>query len=156
MLERLWEFIDRYGTGFVAYFGVAFASALTEWGAFYISLVLMSPAPSALVGFVVATTVNFLLSRGFVFTPAHSPAREFFLVMATSALVFVANFAAFYLLYATGTSPLVAKICGTSVGFVFNYAMRQFVIFSRTSPLAPISTIVRFRTNRRVVDDISR
>jgi putative flippase GtrA len=151
MLNRLWVLTDRYGLGFIAYFGVGFASALTEWSAFLISLILMSPEQAALVGFTLATAANFLLSRRFVFVPVHSLIRDLVLVMAVSASAFVLNFVVFYLLYTNGTFPLIAKMCGTGVGFVFNYALRQFVIFSRNSRLPSISIVLQ--NNRGAASD---
>jgi putative flippase GtrA len=79
------------------------------------------------------------------FHSRHSFSKEFILVFGLSSVAYVGNIGAFYLLYAFATINLiVAKILGTCFGFVFNYAARQFFVFSRVSRFVAVSEAVKF------------
>jgi putative flippase GtrA len=93
---------------------------------------------------VIATGVNFVLSRNFVFRSRSSWASELALLFLSSAVVFVGNLAVFYVLYEFfGVHLMIAKILGTMAGFVFNFAARQFWIFSSHPRYAPMSEVLR-------------
>jgi putative flippase GtrA len=138
---KLVGFANTYGTGFFAYFAVACASVAVEWSTFAIALSVLTPIEAALMGFVTATAVNFVLSRAYVFCSRASWQSELASVTLASAVVFVGNLAVFYVLYdRLGTHLMVAKMAGTGAGFVLNYAVRQFLIFSPQPRYAPISS----------------
>jgi putative flippase GtrA len=140
---------DKYGLGLLAYCGVAIVSALTEWLSFIVALSSLGPARAAVVGFLLATAVNFLLSHHFAFRSVRSYWKEFALIFGTSAIVFVGNFSLFYLLYAIAdVNVLYAKILGTCFGFGANYAARQFLIFSRVSRFPLATAVLRGKFRR--------
>ena len=122
----------RYGPTAFVYCFVAVASALTEWVSFLIVGRFVTPIVAALAAFIVATGVNYELSRGLAFLSKRARGQEALLVFLMSALAFLFNLSAFvfcmeFLLF----PPLLAKIIGTGAGFIMNYVFRQFVIFSR-------------------------
>lgn len=136
--------LNTYGIGLFAYFGVAIVSALMEWASFIAALEFFSPVPAAIAGFLLATIVNFVLSRRYVFRSKRSLSAEFILVIGMSTVAFTANIFLFYVLYAFfSINLIVAKIMGTCFGFAFNYAFRQFFIFSRLSRFTSVSEILR-------------
>ena len=138
---KLVGFANTYGTGFLAYLAVACASVAVEWSTFAVAVTMLTPIEAALAGFVTATAVNFVLSRAYVFRPRASWQSELASVTLASAIVFVGNLAVFYALYdRLGSHLMVAKMSGTGAGFVLNYAVRQFLIFSPKPRYAPMSS----------------
>jgi putative flippase GtrA len=145
-VQRAWitKLADRYSIGFFAYLGVAGLSALSEWTSFVASLSLVGPIVAAFVGFFFGTLVNFVLSRQFVFRSVRQSGQELLLVVLLSAFAFSANFLVYIVLFLLfGVKILLAKIIGTGFGFTFNYLARQFFIYSRESPFASMSAILR-------------
>jgi putative flippase GtrA len=139
-VSKLVSFANAYGTGLIVYTLVACISAAAEWGSFAVALAHMPPIGAALVGFVTATGVNFVLSRHFVFRSRSWWVSELARLVLSSAAVFVCNLAVFYACYAFLAAPLMtAKIAGTTAGFVLNFAARQFWIFSPQPRHAPVS-----------------
>lgn len=135
---------DRYGLSVIAYVGIAGLSAATEWMTFYFSLPRVGSISAAFVGFFFGTLANFFLSRGLVFRSRRSAAQDFLLVYVVSGLAFVANFAVYLCLYrGFDVDVMVSKVLGTCCGFVFNYAARQFYVFSRASRFAALSQSLR-------------
>lgn len=133
-----------YSTGLLVYLAVATVSALTEWGGFIGALHFVGPLPAAIVGFVLATGLNFVLSRHFAFRSQRSLSEEFVLVMVMSVVAFAANILLFYVLYAfVSMNVIIAKVIGTCFGFAFNYGFRQFFIFSRVPRFGPVSEILK-------------
>jgi putative flippase GtrA len=152
--RTLLRFANAYGTGLIAYLAVAFISAATEWGTFAAAATAMPPIQAALVGFVIATGVNFVLSRRFVFRSRSSWASELALLYLSSAAVFVGNLTVFYVLYDIfDVHLMIAKILGTMAGFVFNFVARQFWIFSPRPRYAPMSEVLRADALSTVRDD---
>jgi len=152
--RTLARFANAYGTGLIAYLAVAFVSAATEWGTFAAAATAMPPIQAALVGFVIATGVNFVLSRNFVFRSRSWWVSELALLFLSSAAVFVGNLAVFYVLYEFfDVHLMIAKILGTMAGFVFNFAARQFWVFSPRPRYAPMSEVLGTETLLRARDD---
>jgi putative flippase GtrA len=142
--------LNRYSVGLVAYFGVAIVSAAVEWGTFSLTLPIIGPIASAFAGFFVATLINFALSRRFVFRSKRPVYNELILVFLFSMAAFSVNFAVYIALFAQfGFNVFAAKVIGTGSGFIFNYGIRQFFIFSRRSPFAPLSTFVQDREHAK-------
>jgi putative flippase GtrA len=97
-----------------------------------------------LAGFVAATSLNYILSHFLAFRSTRGYLQEFILVLAMSGLAFAVNFLVFYLLYAIADVHVIyAKVIGTCSGFVFNYAIRQFYIFSRISRFPSVSQLTK-------------
>jgi putative flippase GtrA len=117
-----------------------------EWSVFAACLQTMSPLFAACAGFLLATFVNFFLSRTFVFKSRLGYVNEFAAVGLASGGVFLLNLTVFYGLYALLAVPvMIAKVMGTLVGFVGNYAVRQFWIFSGLPRHAPVLELLRPR-----------
>jgi len=145
---------NTYGIGLIVYFGIALVSALMEWGSFVAALRFLDPLPAAAVGFILATLLNFVLSRRFAFRSKRTLSADFVLVMGMSSVAFTANILVFYVLYAfAGVNLIVAKVLGTCFGFVFNYAFRQFFIFSHVSRFLRVSEIMKGRKATAETDD---
>lgn len=69
--------------------------------------------------------------------------QDFLLVYAVSGIAFVVNFAVYLGLYrGIGVDVMTSKVLGTCFGFVFNYSLRQFYVFSRISRFAALSQVV--------------
>jgi len=138
------DLADRYGMSFIAYAGVSLASAVTEWIGFVVALRFVAPALAALIGFAIATLVNFALSRQFVFRSQRPVLHEFALLVGVSSGAFIVNFVVFYALFAfEGMHVLAAKVAGTVAGFWVNYLFRQFHIFSKASRFGRMSGLRR-------------
>lgn len=135
---------DKYGIGFFVYGGVSVVSALSEWLIFVLALSSVGPVIASLAGFVGATCLNYVLSHYFAFRSTRPFLQEFALVMFMSGLAFIANFLVFYFLYTNAdVHVLFAKIIGTCSGFFFNYAARQFYVFSRVPRFPSVSHLMK-------------
>src|SRR5262249_45080530 len=114
--------VDQYALSAAAYSVVAGVSALAEWSTFFVLTKVLNVFAAAAAGFVVATFVNYVLSRGVAFKSKRSASGDLVLVFALSTVAFMLNLGAFTILYAIiGLGPMIAKVAGTGVGFVFNY-----------------------------------
>lgn len=109
-------------------------SALAEWSSFALFLFRLDIhyVPSSVLAFFVGTTINSVLSRKLAFTSkGRKGTHEIALIYATSAIAFLFNLATLTVLVELlDTPPMLGKIAGTVVAFFFNYALRQFFIFS--------------------------
>ena len=107
---------------------------------------------AALVGFLVATNINLVLSRLFTFPPEFGALGiEALLVTVASGLAFAANLLSFLLLYRfVDVNVVAAKMAGTTFGFAFNYVARQFVIFSRISSYLSVSAVFENQASRHI------
>ena len=149
---KLVGFANTYSTGFFAYLAVGCLSVATEWGTFAIAATVVPPIEAALLGFVTATGVNFVLSRTYVFRSRSSWSSELVLVALASAGVFVWNLAVFYVLYdRLGVHMMIAKMAGSGVGFLLNFVARQFLIFSPKPRFAPVSARLATPADKRSI-----
>jgi putative flippase GtrA len=134
------KFVDRYALSAAVYGVVACVSALTEWSTFFALQKAMNVFTAAIVAFVVATVVNYVLSRKIAFSSTRTGSDEFVLLFMLSTFAFFFNFGAFTFLYAViDLDAMIAKVIGTGVGFVLNYGARQFIIFSPQSRFRALS-----------------
>jgi putative flippase GtrA len=141
---KILRIADLYSVSFIFYFCASVLSALTEWVSFVALLKTCGPVLAATLAFVIATGINLLVCHCFVFKSMRSFIDEALLLFIWSGAVFVINITVFLaLIRLTATDVIIAKILGSCVGFVFNYAVRQFFIFSPLSRFAPISTFIR-------------
>jgi putative flippase GtrA len=153
---KLVGFANTYGTGFFAYLAVACVSVAVEWSTFAIAVTMLTPIEAAVAGFVSATAVNFVLSRTYVFRSRALWQSELAFVTLASAIVFIGNLAVFYVLYdSLGAHVMVAKMAGTGAGFMLNYAVRQFLIFSSIPRYAPLSSRLAGQALRAAEDERS-
>jgi putative flippase GtrA len=147
--EIFLKYADLYTPGFLAYAATAAVCASVEWSVFATSLLFTSPLFAAFNGFFLATALNFVLSRRFVFISERPLVEELALVTGVSGLAFIANLAAFFVLkdmLLIGLMP--AKVAGTFVGFAANYVTRQFYVYSRKSRFMAISITIPARLRR--------
>lgn len=126
----------KYRLSFLLYLAVGGICALIEWGVFYqLNIVMgMGLGVAAVAGFILATFVNFLLCSFFLFNHRRTTTwfREMLLVYGASMFAFIPNLGITWLILDVSDSPaMVAKIAGTGFGFVINYLLRQFSIFSK-------------------------
>lgn len=131
MAEAIRKIIRRYGRAFFLYLLAGGFCALIDWSGFYLLYTSgLSYTAAALLAFVAATFVNYLLSRQVFKARRKKTARE-------AAGVYLASLAALAvdisvmtaLINALSAPPLLAKITGTGVAFFINYGARQFYIF---------------------------
>jgi putative flippase GtrA/SAM-dependent methyltransferase len=147
MIKMMWvrirNYFDAYTLSLVVYTVVAGVSALVEWSTFFVLAKSLSVLAAAIIAFFSATLISYVLSRGIAFTSKRSRWEEISLFFALSAFAFLFNLGSFAVMYALlGVHTMIAKILGTGVGFVMNYAFRQFVIFARESRFAAISALL--------------
>jgi putative flippase GtrA/SAM-dependent methyltransferase len=139
MFSRL---VDRYALSAAVYGVVAGMSALTEWATFFVLKKTVDVFTAAVAAFVVATFVNYLLSRGVAFRSKRAASDELVLLFILSMFAFLFNLGAFTVLYAMiGLDSMIAKVIGTGVGLVLNYVFRQFIIFSPQSRFPALSNM---------------
>jgi putative flippase GtrA len=136
----------KYFASLVVYAGVGGAAALVEWGAFYAALELAGfhYLAAALVGFVFATWVNYLLSARYAFIRKEARAGvELTKVYVVSTLALVVNLGVtIALVELVAAHPLAAKVMGTGCGFLLNFAGRQLWVFD-TRPRHRLSDWLR-------------
>lgn len=119
---------------FVRYFFVGGAAAFVDFSVFSLLLYGLSVNWfwAALVGFLMATAVNYVLSVRHVFESGvrFRKSHEISLVFLVSGIGLVLNQLALYVGIALmGFYPLVAKIGATSVVFLWNFFARSRFIF---------------------------
>jgi putative flippase GtrA len=130
MIRRL---IGRHGVALAKYVVIGGVSALTEWSVFWLLLNLASLhyIAAAMVAFVVATLVNYLLCVRTIFiSKTKSRWKDAAMVYVASLLALAVNVSTLALLIREfGLDPMLAKIAGTGAAFLLNFASRQFFIF---------------------------
>ena len=83
------KLIDRYAVSAAVYAIVAGISAIIEWSTFFVAIEALNPFRAAICAFVVATVVNYFLSRGIAFNSKRAVRDEFILVFMFSAACFL-------------------------------------------------------------------
>ena len=127
--------VGRHAIALAKYFVIGGVSALVEWSVFWL---LLRPAAvhyiaAAVVAFVVATFVNYLLCVRTIFvSKTKSGWKDAAMVYVASLLALVINVSTLAVLVREfGLDPMLAKIAGTGSAFLFNFASRQFLIFGQ-------------------------
>ncbi len=133
-------FVGHHGAALAKYVVIGGMSALAEWSVFWLLLKLASLhyITAAIVAFVVATFVNYLLCVRTIFvSKTKSRWKDAAMVYVASLLALAVNVATLAILVRqVGLDPMLAKIAGTGAAFLFNFASRQFFIFGqRPGPL---------------------
>ena len=123
----------KYCASLLVYGAVGGAAALVEWAAFYVALELAGfhYLAAALIGFVFATWVNYLLSARYAFIRKGARAGvEVAKVYLVSLLAMMVNLGVTVtLVEMLAAHPMAAKIAGTGCGFLLNFAGRQLWVF---------------------------
>ena len=119
----------------VRYFFVGGIAALVDFGSFVflIEVLRLGWFWAALIGFVLATAVNYLLSVRHVFESGirFSRRHEIALVFLVSALGLLLNQTMLYLLIdQQALNVFVAKVLAMAVVFVWNFMARSRFVFS--------------------------
>jgi len=132
MMRRL---VGRYGVALAKYVVIGGVSALAEWSVFWLllNLAALHYIAAAVVAFVVATLVNYLLCVRTIFvSKTKSQWKDAAMVYVASLLALAVNVSTLALLVRQfGLDPMLAKISGTGAAFLFNFASRQFFIFDQ-------------------------
>jgi putative flippase GtrA len=146
---RLVRFLNTYTPSALVYLLISVVSAGVEWFSFYLLLSVDVPWRAAIAAFFLATSVNYVLCRGFAFRTVRPMHYEILLLFLASGVAFVFNFSAFLLLHSVwNVNPMLAKIAGTGVGFGFNYLLRQFYVFDRATKLKSLSALADWTYGR--------
>jgi putative flippase GtrA len=128
------DLLRKTAPAFAIYVVIGGLAALAEWGVFWLMWRMVPAAPlfvDSVVAFIVATFINYLLCvRTIYASKTGSVLGDIAKVYAASLLAFGVNQATFLGLAALGVNPLIAKIAGTGVAFLINFAARQFLIFA--------------------------
>jgi putative flippase GtrA len=147
---RIARLIDTYTPSALVYLLISLVSASVEWLSFYLLLAVDVPWRAAIYAFLAATSVNYVLCRTFAFRTVRPVRDEMFLLFLVSGVAFVFNFSAFVFLHsAWNVDPMAAKVAGTGVGFGFNYLLRQFYVFDRTTKVMSLSALAGWGQRRR-------
>ena len=127
--------VGRHGVALAKYVVIGGVSALAEWSVFWLLLKVASLhyIAAAIVAFVVATFVNYLLCVRTIFvSKTKSGWKDAAMVYIASLLALVINVSTLAVLVREfGLDPMLAKIAGTGSAFLFNFASRQFLIFGQ-------------------------
>jgi putative flippase GtrA len=129
------DLVAKYYMSFFVYAGLGGACALVEWAVFYGALRTgQHYITASIIGFLVATWLNYVLSSEIGFRPGgRSAFSSAFLVYVASLVGLAINLLAMVVLIeALGMDTMASKILGTGVAFGWNFTARQFLIFSAT------------------------
>jgi Predicted membrane protein len=119
---------------FIQYFFAGLFCAFVNWGVFYflydkqeIFYLL-----AATLSFLVGATVNFLLCKIiFKSKEGRKKTTEYIMVVLTGAIGLGIDLAVTaFCVEILSLHKMVSKIAGTGVAFIFNYASKQFYVFS--------------------------
>jgi len=122
---------------FVQYFFVGLFCAFVNWSVFYVldNKLKVYYLFAAAISWSVGALVNFVLSC-VVFKSKENRTRgtEFVMVIICALIGLAIDLSATaFCVTVLGLSNMISKIAGTGVAFIFNYASRQFYIFSHIS-----------------------
>lgn len=112
------------------------SAAVVDIGLFWCALRLGLPIwPSAVISFLLATVVNYLLTARIVF--GHRPSLTQYFAFLPFALVgLLINSTLTWLFFHLGAPALLAKGAAIGVTFVANFAMNALIVF-RKAPERP-------------------
>lgn len=129
-------FSEAFVTRFVRYFITGGMSALVDLALFWIFTQYMGVyyILAALLSFCVAFTLNYVLSRYWVFGPGRRAiAHEATLVLIVSVVGLGLHIAVLWMLVEWFSLPeMLAKIVATGLVFFWNFGARQYWVFSHS------------------------
>jgi len=131
------DFLKELWPKFIQYFFVGLFCAFVNWGVFYSlnAKLKIFYLYAATLSWLVGLLVNFLLSCA-VFKSKEGRKRttEFAMIVPCAVIGLGIDLGATAFCVAVlGFPNMVSKVAGTGVAFIFNYASRQFFVFSHTS-----------------------
>ncbi|GBU25791.1 hypothetical protein R83H12_02449 [Fibrobacteria bacterium R8-3-H12] len=119
---------------FIQYFFAGLFCAFVNWGVFYFLnyKLEMFYLLAAVLSFLVGATVNFLLCKIiFKSKEGRKKRTEYIMVVLVGAIGLAIDLGTTaFCVEILGFPNMISKIAGTGVAFVFNYASKQFYIFS--------------------------
>lgn len=123
--------VGRHGVALIEYALIGGVSALAEWSCFWALLSAVHYMVAAIIAFVVATFVNYVLCVKTIFvSKTQSGWKDLAMVYVASLMGLIVNVATLALLVRQfRLDPMMSKIAGTGAAFLFNFASRRFVIF---------------------------
>lgn len=118
---------------FIKYLFVGGSAALINWTVFFIfaKMLLWHYLVAGLVAFVVATLWNFILARKFIFKASkHTLLRESVLIYLVSFVGLLLDVGILFICVEfMRLDSMLGKIIATGLAFVFNFSIRNFVIY---------------------------
>lgn len=132
--------MTRAGPAWLRKFGRYLATggfaAAVDLGAFSVLITFgdVPLATAAVLSFLVATVVNYLLSARFAFGAATS-LRGYLRFLAAASLGLAINVGTTVVAGRLGAVPPLAKLLGIAVAFVINFALNLTLVFPGTRPL---------------------
>jgi len=119
---------------FIQYFFAGGFCAFVNWGVFYFLnyKLEMYYLYASVLSFLVGATVNFLLCK-IIFKSKEGRKKHTEYIMVIFAGVIglsIESAALYFCVEFMGFPYMISKIAGTGVAFIFNYASKQFYIFS--------------------------
>ena len=123
---------------FLWYVVVGGLSFLTDLAVFVSLLSVGTPVMAALVvGFVIGTLTNYLLSRALAFTAGRfRPVSEVLRLFIVAAIGLMLTVALVFALMALGLPVVAAKIIATPIALIWNYFGRRIFVFHPQMPTA--------------------
>jgi glycosyltransferase involved in cell wall biosynthesis len=120
------------------YFLVGIAAALTEWASFYASYELLSFQwfVSTLLAFIIATFINFILGKWFVFKQYRNMLirYEMLKVYLISLIGLAINLLGMWILVdQLLNNAMISKIMMTGIVFLFNFMFRKIFIYKEST-----------------------
>lgn len=133
-MRSLLSLLRTYWRSIGVYLVIGGSAALAEWLVFALLIYELPQTPYWLAtfpAFLVATYLNYLLSDRLGFASRGRERRQvIILVYLASAVAFGINLTMTIVAVEWFALPLMpAKVGGTGIAFIFNYAARQFYIF---------------------------
>lgn len=127
------KMIKSYTRNFFKYIIVGGSAAVVNWLIFFICTYLCDIyyLIAGLFSFILATLWNFIFARLFIFTSTeHSILKESTLVYLVSLGGLGIDMGVLFVCVEwLGLYEMLGKILSTGVAFIFNFSMRQFVIY---------------------------
>lgn len=120
---------------FISYFFVGGTAALVEWLSFSACFYLLGIGHmvSTVIAFIIATFVNWILGRRFTFKDdagQTSVIKDLVKVYLASLIGLFLNLGFMYLFVdVLSMHPMLSKILATGLVFIWNFAVRRFVIY---------------------------
>ncbi|STQ86803.1 GtrA family protein [Helicobacter muridarum] len=125
--------MNQYMNIFFKYLLVGGSAALINWLIFFLCFYYFDIyyLLAGAISFIVATLWNFLLAKKFIFhSSTYSPLKEGALIYLVSFGGLIIDMSVLYLCVQwLGLHEIVGKILATGIAFVFNFGMRQFIIY---------------------------
>jgi len=128
------DFLKSLLSKFIQYFFAGLFCAFVNWGVFYFlyDKLEIFYLLAATLSFLTGAIVNFLLCKIiFKSKEGRKKTTEFIMVLLAGAMGLGIDLATTaFCVEILGFHKMASKIAGTGVAFIFNYASRQFFIFS--------------------------